>query len=145
MIILSDYQILTFFSVISRLLAKDGRGRRTNGGRVVGVSKLCTITRKTINSLTDCSSYFFLFACNYGFKVQLKWLTMTRSNNLDIVFIRGWKNNPSNLWSHVSYFSFVFYYSEKGSKHQIRGLLTPKDTLGFPAYSKALHIACTGL
>ena len=60
MIILSDYQILTFFSVIFRLLAKVGWGRRPNGGRVVGVSKLCTITRKTINSLTDCSSYFFI-------------------------------------------------------------------------------------
>ena len=96
LIILSDYQKLTsFFSVISRLLAKDRRGRRPNGGRVVGVSKLCTITRKTINSLADCSSYFFLFACNHGYKLRLKWLTMTKSNNLDIVIIGGWNKIPT--------------------------------------------------
>ena len=123
MIILSDYQILTFFSVISRLLAKDGRGRRPNGGRVVGVSKLCTITRKTINSLADCSSYFF-FACNHGFNLRLKWLTMIRSNNLDIVFIRGWKNNSSNSWSQVSYFFLCLLLFWERFKTPNKGPLT---------------------
>ena len=77
LIILSDYQILTFSSSDFLIASKRQTRKKTilMERWVVGVSKLCTITRIPTNSFNRLLKlfFFYLHATMDGYKVWLEW------------------------------------------------------------------------
>ena len=90
---------------------------------VVGVSKLCTITRIPTNSFNRLLKlfFFYLHATMDGYKVWLEW--HDKEQQFGCCLHQRLKQIHA-IHQDVSCFSFVNYYSEKGSNPWIRGPLT---------------------